>query len=143
MQADYKKLTEDTSNFLNNNGNNISDEDTIETIGQKVNDIAIKNFWDGVYTKFVKVAENSNTRYAQTIDFTSIDNYKNFTMNDIVIVNKAMTYANTCDNEDILTMSKSYNPDNGMLSTGKQKSYCNESGSVWTFWNTFDVYVLK
>ena len=64
-------------------------------------------------------------------------------MNDIVIVNKAMTYANTCDNEDILTMSKSYNPDNGMLSTGKQKSYCNESGSVWTFWNTFDVYVLK
>lgn len=64
-------------------------------------------------------------------------------MNDIIIVNKSMTYVNVCDREDILTMSKSYNPETGILSTGKQKSYCNENSSIWTFWNTFDVYVLK
>lgn len=140
---EYTRYKDTISGFTIKNDIDTSSEDSLETIEVNINNIARKNYFDGINSKFIRVAENVSSRYNQTINISNLPNYKNLTISDIIIVNKQMTYVNTSDREDILVMSKSYDSQTGILTFGKQKSYGSTRDYGWTFWNDYDVYVLQ
>jgi len=85
------------------------------------------------------LASNLSSRYTQAVSASSIANYQNLTVNNFLVVNRGLTYVQYRDSEDITTMTKSYNASTGVLSLGKQKSYCAD----YTFWNIYDVYYIQ
>ena len=140
---ELKKLQNELDNYkkaiaesLTKNGIETTKEDSLETMTQNIDKI----FLAGVHSKFIKVAENISSRYDQEIDVSNIANYKEFNLDDFIIVNKSMTWANTYDGQDVETMSKEYNQESGTLKLGKQKG-CVSAGN-YSFWNIYDVYVF-
>lgn len=121
---------------------NVAEKST-EEISQIIQQFARNKFKEGVSTYMVLLQGNLNSRYANNVSATSIDQYQNLTLDRFLIVNTGLTYVSGSDGENLITMSKSYNNSNGVLSLGKQKSYTNDNGSKWTFFNTYNVYFLK
>lgn len=118
--GEYKKSV---SESLTNNGIETTTEDSKDTVAANIGKIANENFLKGVSSKFVRVAENLSSRYGQTVNVSNIQNYKSFIVDNFVIVNKSITWANSSDGEDISTITKQYNSETGILTLGKQKSY--------------------
>ncbi len=138
------KLAEAFKNYgIENSEENSIIDKTAEEMSNDLKRIARKKYEEGIATYMVLVQENLSSRYAQTASADNIDQYQNFTIDKFLIVNKSLAYASGSDGENILTMTKSYNPSTGQLSFGKQKSYTNDKNSYWTFYNTYDVYALK
>ena len=128
-------------------GNAIGVENAIdksaEEMANEIRQFARKKFEEGVSTYFVLLQGSLNSRYAQSVSATNMEQYENATLNQFLITITAFSYVEGSDGENIVTMSKSYNNSNGILSLGKQKSYTNDSGSRWTFFNIYNVYFLK
>ena len=118
--GEYKKTITET---LTNNGVETKVEEPKEKVAQKIETIVNTSFLKGVSSKFVRVAENLSSRYGQTVNVSNIQNYKSFIVDNFVIVNKSITWANSSDGEDISTITKQYNSETGILTLGKQKSY--------------------
>ena len=116
---------------------------TAEEMAEDLRKIARKKYEEGIATYMVVVQKDLSSRYAQTVSTSHIEQYQNSTIDKFLIVNKSLTYASGSDGENILIMNKSYNPLTGQLSFGKQKSYTSDSNSYWTFYNIYDVYMLK
>lgn len=138
LEKKFIKYKETVTTALNKNGIVINANDSLDKYKEELNKLPGKNYSDGATSEFIKLSEGSSSRYTNQINCTSINNYKRLTRDNFFIINRAMTYTKTNDKEDILTMSKGYNQETGVLSLGKQKSY----GGSWTFWNTYDVYVF-
>ncbi len=136
LQAEFDNYKKAIAESLTKNGVETNKEDSLEIMTQNIDKI----FMAGVHSKFIKVAENVSSRYAQNINVSNMDNYKNFDLSKFVIVNKQMAWASGTDREDIPVMTKSYNKETGILSLGKQKGVVNNQ--AWTFWNLYDVYVF-
>lgn len=122
----------------NEEGNLIVDK-TEEEVSEYIKRIAKNKFEEGVATYKVLIQAELSSRYNQQVSLSNIEDYQNLTMDDFLIVNKNITWTEQNDRVEISTMSKSYNPSTGTLDFGVQKSY----SDVWTFWNIYDVYLLK
>jgi len=138
LEEKFIKYKETVTAALNKNGIDINANDSLDKYKEELNKLPGKNYSDGATAEFIKLSEGNSSRYANQINCTGINNYKRLTRENFFIINRSMSYTKTNDKEDILTMSKGYNQEAGILSLGKQKSY----GGSWTFWNTFDVYVF-
>ncbi len=138
LQNEFDNYKKAIAESLTKNGVETAKEDSIETMTQNIDKI----FLAGVHSKFIKVATDVSSRYVQNIDVSNMTNYKEFNVDDFVIVNKSMTWTSVSDKEEIRVMTKTYDQENGILTLGKQKSYTNTQYSVWTFWNIYDVYVF-
>lgn len=143
---ELKKLQNELDNYkkaiaesLTKNGVETAKEDSIETMTQNIDKI----FLAGVHSKFIKVAENVSSRYVQNINVSDNPNYKKFSVDNFVIVNKQMNYVNVAETDQVLEMNKIYDQETGILTLGKQKSYSNVTNSKWTFYNIYDVYVFN
>lgn len=121
--GEYKKAV---SESLTNNGIEATVEDSKEKVSENIGKIAHTNFLKGISSKFVRVATNLSARYGQTVNVRNIANYRSFTIDNFVIVNKEMSWANSSDGEDIHIMTKQYNSETGTLTLGKQKSFVSQ-----------------
>ena len=93
---ELKKLQDEFDNYkkaiaesLTKNKVETSKDDSIETVTQNIDKI----FLAGIHSKFIKVAENVSSRYAQNINVSNMTNYKEFDLDKFVIVNKQMAWA--------------------------------------------------
>ena len=87
----------------------------------------------------VLVKDNLSTRYNQNVNVSNLEGYQNLTIDDFLIVNKNISFEGINDYVEVQTMTKEYNANTGILEFGMQKSF----SDIWTFWNTYDVYVIK
>lgn len=110
-----------------------------DDIISNINKMANNNYEEGKQSDLVLVKTDLSSRYVQNISLSNIEGYENLTEDDIIIVNKYMSYANVNEGEGYYTMSKSYDKQTGNLTLGKLKSY----NVKWTFWNVYDLYIIR
>ena len=113
---------------------NITNENSDDELINAINNMGNK--------QLILISENLSSRYNQTINIdTKYEKYSDLTGDNFIIVNKQLNWVGSSDQEDITTMTKTYDPSTGILSLGKQKSYTSRSGVTYTFWNVYDVYL--
>jgi len=112
---------------------------TEQEISEYIKRIAKKRYQEGVATYLILIQPNLSGRYEQTVSISHIEGYSELTIDDFLIVNTGLIFTTVNDGVEVSIMSKSYNQDTGTLKFGLQKSY----GGIYSFWNTYDVYLLK
>lgn len=146
-----KNIVKEVTSDATASGNNITSGQTAYVNGNKItgtgvdNNTYYENGKEEGKRNLTLIESNLSSRYEQNVTVTNIANYQNLTVDNFIIVNKSLAYANVSDEEDILEMSKSYAKNTGELTLGKQKSYSNVakiSGMSYTFYNIYDVYLL-
>jgi len=140
---DLQEFKTELADYLSTQGYQDVAEKSAEEISQILQQFARNKFKAGVANYMTLVQGNLSSRYAQTVSATGIADYTSLTLDRFLVVNTGLAWVSGSDNENIIIMSSSYNSSTGTLSFGKQKSYANEKGSVWTFFNTYDIYFLK
>ena len=124
---------------IKNNQDDILENKTEEEISEYIKTIAKNKFKEGISTYMVLVKDNLSTRYNQNVNVSNLEGYQNLTIDDFLIVNKNISFEGINDYVEVQTMTKEYNANTGILEFGMQKSF----SDIWTFWNTYDVYVIK
>lgn len=124
---------------IENEEENLIVDKTAEEISEFIRKIARNKFEEGVATYKILIQENLASRYNQTVLVNDIENYQNLTLDDFFIVSKNMTWEDVNDHQEVSVMSKAYHQEIGTLEFGMQVS----NTSIWTIWNTYDVFLLK
>ena len=120
-----------------------TESDIMEGKTAWVNGTKITGTFSGDLKNITVIAEDLSSRYVQTVSVVDYENYQQLTSDNFLIINKGLEeLINTNDWEQIQTMTKQYDAENGILTLGKQKTYTS-TGYQFTFWNIYDVYLIS